>query len=277
MNGASVPSEVTASSIDRRRLLRNGALVLSLGAVAAACGEGRGGDTNPGRVGVAPTVPDLPEAEIDDVVLLRTAQSLEYVALDLYKAAKDAGVLDAATVEVLDRFVADHTGHAEHLGELIAAAGGEPYECANPFVTERVVTPILEAVADSDDAVRDLMSVAHGFETLAAETYQDFVGRATDPELRKQLMVIGADENRHSATLALAITGVPEGYVNPTITGGEAPTGEEFPIVYAIPAAFGQLGGIDLVIGAANEDGVRTRITLQTPAENTFVYEFQSC
>jgi rubrerythrin len=275
-NRALVPPAVADPSLDRRRFLRNGGLVLSLGAIVAACGDGRGGSDDPGRVGVAPSAPELPDAEVNDVVLLRTAQSLEHVALEAYAVAKAAKALDQATTDVIDRFVADHTAHADQLGTLITAAGGEAFACANPFIMDRAITPILDAIADTDDAARDLVHMAHALESLAAETYQDLVGRLTDPELRREAMLIGADEARHAATLAISIAGA-DGYVDPTITGGEAPADQEFPPVYAVPASFGQLSGVDLVLGAPNSEGVRTRISLQTPAENTFVYEGQSC
>ncbi len=40
-------------SMDRRALLRNGGLVLSFGAIVAACGNDRAGSDDPGRLGVA--------------------------------------------------------------------------------------------------------------------------------------------------------------------------------------------------------------------------------
>jgi hypothetical protein len=275
-NERPVPSAAPGPSIDRRRFLRNGGLALSLGAIIAACGDDRGGSDDPGRVGVAPTEPPLPEVEVNDVVLLRTAQSVEHVALETYAAVKAAEALDQATIDIVDRFIADHTAHAEQLGTLITAAGGEEFACANPFVMARSIVPILTAIADSDDAARDLLNVAHGVESIAGQMYQDLVGRLTDPELRREVMLIGADEGRHAAVVAIEIGGA-EAYVDPTITGGEAPTDQEFPPVYAIPASFGQLGGVELVLGAPNDEGVRTRVSLQTPAENSFVDEGQSC
>jgi len=79
----------------RRKLLHTGGLTLSLGAIIAACGEDRAGGTEPGRVGNAPDVTPLPAGEVDDVVLLRTAQSLEHSALDAYTAARSLDVLSA--------------------------------------------------------------------------------------------------------------------------------------------------------------------------------------
>ena len=73
---------------------------------------------------------------------------------------------------------------------------------------------------------------------------------------------------------ALAVNPDP---VSPEVTGGEAPGGE-FPTPYAIPSTFGQLTGITLVVGSPQgEDQTRTTANLQTPAENTFVYNGDTC
>jgi rubrerythrin len=278
MNGAPVPPEFPNPTLDRRRLLRSGGLALSFGAIVAACGTNRNSNDDPGRVGSASTGATLPEAEVDDVALLRTAQSLEYTALDVYEAAVGLGVLDAAQTAAVERFVQDHIDHAGRIGQLITEAGGEEFTCANPFITNRVVTPLLEAITESTDQQRDVLNTAHALECLAAETYQALVGSLTSAELRKEMMLIGADENRHAATLAIAITGAPEAYTSPALVGEEvAPDSDGFPIPYAIPAQFGQLGGIDLVVGEPNEEGQRLTLTLQTPAENSYVYDYMSC
>ncbi len=111
-------------SLDRRQLLRNGGLALSMSAIVAACGSNRGGSTDPGRLGVAEAAPEAEQGEINDIVLLRTAQSLEYTALAVYDAAAATGVLSSAEAALTGRFVEDHTGHAAALGTLITAGGG---------------------------------------------------------------------------------------------------------------------------------------------------------
>jgi rubrerythrin len=276
MTGAEVRPALPNPTIDRRKLLRNGGLAISMGAILAACGDRPEGD--PGRVGLAPPGSTLPTETVDDVVLLRTAQSLEYTAIDVYAAAADLGVLDATLTAVVERFVEDHTGHAAAVGELIVAAGGEEFPCANPWIMNRAVTPILEAVAESDDVLRDVLNIAHAFESLAAATYQDLVGALTSPELRQAAMQIGADEARHAATLAIAITGAPEAYFSPGLADDEVlPDEDGFPIPYAVPSVFGQVGSVELIVGAQNDEGGRLVLNLQTPAENTFVYTSQSC
>ena len=40
---------------------------------------------------------------------------------------------------------------------------------------------------------------------------------------------------------------------------------------------YGKVSGIELVVGEVTEEGSRFSIQLQTPAQNTFVYEYMSC
>lgn len=264
--------------MDRRGLLRAGGVTLSLGAILAACGEGRTGLTEPGRVGVAAPGSTLPSASVDDLTYLRTAQSLEHTAIDVYAAAADLGVLDAATLSVVGRFVDDHRAHAAALSRLITGRGGRPFSCANPWIMERVVSPILERISSSDDLARDLLSTAHALENLAGATYQLFTGLLTDPALRKAAMTIGADEQRHAAALAMSITGTPAGYLSPALFGEELePDAAGFPVAYAVPFTFGRLGATELVVGARDAEGSRLTVGLQTPAENSYVYDYMSC
>lgn len=272
------PAPVTGTTVDRRTLLRSGGIIVSLGALVAACGDDRGGLTEPGRVGNAPPPAPLPDAPVNDIVLLRTAQSIEYTAIDTYAAALGLGVLDPTLSAVVERFSEDHAEHAEAIGGLITAGGGEPFTCANPWITDRVVTPVLGAIQDSDDVVRDLLHTAHALESLAGATYQLFVGLLDTPELRQGAVTIGNDEVRHAATLAMAITGSPQGWVSPALLGEEVFDDDAgFPIPYAIPSRFGQVGGSTLVVGRRGEDGSRFEVALQTPAENSYVYEYMSC
>lgn len=262
--------------LDRRALLRNGGLALSFGAIVAACGSDRGGSDNPGRLGVAAPAPTLPEAEVDDGVLLRTAQSLEYTALEVYTAAAGLGVLSRGEEQLVGRFVDDHQRHAADLGALITRAGADEFTCANPFLMERAVGPILAALDGSDDAHRDVLNVAHAFEALAGASYQALVGSLEDASLRSAAMVIGGEEQRHAAALAAAIN--PDEIISPALTGGVVEADESgFPRPYAIPATFGQLTGIELVVGAPDDEGARFSTQLQTPAANTFVYDYLSC
>lgn len=264
-------------SLGRRALLRNGGLALSMGALIAACGDDRGGSDDPGRLGVAPPAPTLPEAEVDDAVLLRTAQSLEYTALAVYDLATGLDVLDAAEAELVGRFVSDHQRHAADLGALVTSAGGEEFTCPNPFVMDRAVAAIAAALEGTDDLHRDVLNIAYAFEYLAGASYQDIVGGLTEPSLRSAAMLIGGEEQRHAAALAMAIN--PDELFSPALFGEPVENDDEgFPVRYAVPATFGQLTGIDLVVGPRDEvEGTRFSAQLQTPAANSLIYGYLSC
>jgi hypothetical protein len=263
-------------SLDRRQLLRNGGLVLSMGAIVAACGPERGGSTDPGRLGVADAPTELPEAVVDDIVLLRTAQSLEYTALAVYAAAGATNALSADETVLTQRFVEDHQRHAALFGSLVADLGGVSFDCANPFLMDRAVTPTLAALVGTDDLHRDLLNIAHAFESLAAASFQALVPSLADLSLRTEMTRIGGEENRHAAALAAAIN--PDVIFSPAMFGEPVEKDEDgFPVPYAIPGVFGRLTGIELVVGARDDEGARFSTQLQTPAPNTYVYEYQSC
>jgi hypothetical protein len=263
-------------SLGRRQLLRNGGLALSIGAIASACGTGRAGGTDPGRLGVAEKVEAPQQPEINDVVLLRTAQSLEYTALAVYEAAGATGALSADETKLATRFVEDHTRHATLIGSLTTDRGGAEFPCANPFVMNRTVGPILAALEGTDDLHRDLLNIAHGFEAWAAASYQALVAALSDLSLRTEAMRIGGEENRHAAALASVIN--PAEIFSPALFGEPVDKDADgFPVPYAIPGVFGSLAGIELVVGARDAEGSRFSTQLQTPAQNSLVYESLSC
>jgi hypothetical protein len=122
-----------------------------------------------------------------------------------------------------------------------------------------------------------VLNVAHAFETLAGAAYQAFVGDLADKSLRTTAMLIGSEEHRHAAALAAVIN--PDVLINPVLLAGEAvdTDGDGFPVPYAIPATFGQLTGIEVIVGKPSEEGTRFTTQLQTPADNTYVYDYLSC
>jgi rubrerythrin len=263
-------------TIGRRALIRNGAITVSLGALASACGSGRSGSDAPGRLGIADAAPDLVEDEVNDLTFLRTAQSLEYTAIDVYAVAAETGALSSEEMELVQRFVDDHQRHADDLATLVGRLGGEPFTCANPFLVDRAVTPVLAALEDTDDLRRDLLNISYAFEALAGASYQQVVRSLTDKPLRAAAMQIGGEEQRHAAAIAAVIN--PTTYVSPTLTGGLDETDEDDILLrYSIPSVFGRVDGIELTVGAVNNEGARVSATLQTPAANSLIYSDQSC
>jgi hypothetical protein len=196
------PNPSQTPGFDRRTLLRRGGLTLGLGAFLSACAADFGGDTAPGRVGLVESETMLPEGAVNDVVYLRTMQSLEHSVVELLTAMTAAGHFTAPQQSYIDRFIADHIAASETIGQHIAEAGGESFACENPWVRSRFVDPVLSAANSSDDSNRDARSAAHAFETMLAHSYQHLVGIAAEPAIRQGLITLGASAARRSALLA---------------------------------------------------------------------------
>jgi hypothetical protein len=265
-------SSRVGSRLGRRDALRIGGLTISLAAIVAACGDDRGGSTDPGRIGVAPPITEPPDYPVDDAVLLRTASSIEQSTIMVYEAILDLGVLDAEGAALVETLIDNHRELDTIMGELTVAAGGEVWPCTNPWMEERFLVPIVDAIKASDNQERDIYNVAVSFENLGAATYQQFSVELTEAEQRTAVVKAAAQDSRNSAVLVIAVEG-PEGYVSPALEGLEVETDADgVPLQYAIPFRFGSVAQFELIIGPANEEGTREDFTIQTPSLNSYVY-----
>jgi hypothetical protein len=258
--------------VNRRQALKIGGLTVSLAALVAACGEDRAGDTAPGRVGYAPPVTNPPDYRVDDVVLLRTASSLEYTAIYVYEQVLALDVLDADTRSLVETLVTNHQQIADTMGELTEAAGGESWECTNPWLMDRLIDPLVALVVDSDDPARDVFNTAVALENMASSTHQVLSVDLSEADAKSATLDAAVLESRHSAALVVRARGA-EGYISPGIDGADVPPDESgVPQPYALTGRFGSVGQADLTVGAPDENGARQTFLLQTPAENSFIY-----
>jgi hypothetical protein len=265
-------SSTDGSRYGRRDALKLGGLTISIAALVAACGDDRTGDDAPGRVGYAPPITDPPDYPVDDAVLLRTASSLELTAVAVYEAILGTGALDDDLTTLVERLIENHQAIADEMGQLTESVGGVAWECPNDWYMDRTITPILEAVVDSDNPVRDIVNTAVSLENIAAATHQTLTVELDDADAAAATMAAATLESRHSAAIVAAARGA-EGYVSPAITGGETPTDPDgVPYKFAITSRFGSTGQVELVVGAPNDVGVRQTFILQTPALNSYVY-----
>jgi hypothetical protein len=260
------------SQVSRRQAFKIGGITVSLAALVAACGDDREGDTAPGRVGYAPPVTDPPDYTVDDAVRLRTASSLEYSVIAVYERALESGIVEPSSDELVSRLIDNHQASADQLAALTDAEGGVPWECTNPWLDDRLIEPVLQAIQSSDDPARDLLRFAVALENLAASTHQVFAVELTAPAAKTFALETATSESRQSAAL-VAIDRGPDGYISPEVYGEGVPTDVEgLPNIYSITSRFGSVGQAELIVGPADENGSRESFNLQTPAENSFIY-----
>ena len=189
--------------MSRRNVLRIGGVTLLGGAVMAACGSSAARTTatttaaTTAGATMAPTTAAAMAAS-DDVAILRTASSIEELAVAAYQIAIDSGLVKTAAIgDAAKLFQAQHKEHSALFQAQTKAAGGTPFTQANPA--------ILAAIKPTVDALKDEMGVvalAFDLETVAAQTYQANVGTFTDLKLNAAIMTVGGVEARHAAVLA---------------------------------------------------------------------------
>jgi Ferritin-like domain len=134
-----------------------------------------------------------------DLVLARTAASLEKLAVDTYGAAggliTTPAVLAAATM-----FAGHHQMHLDALNAVITGAGATAITQMNQAVYDALVKPAIDAAKTEADAVM----LALALEEAAAQTYVFAGGALSTPGLRSTIMTIGGVEARHAAVLRMA-------------------------------------------------------------------------
>jgi rubrerythrin len=206
-------ADVVLGGVARRRFLRIGATSVAAAAVLAACG---GGDDDE-SASEPTTTTAKPSAA--DITVLRTASSLELVAVAVYDQAIKSGIVTTpAVLEAARTFMGQHKDHAATFEALTKKLGGEPFTTANPAVTQQL-QPRVAALA----AERDAVALALDLERAAAATYLGSVGTFGDTSLNEVVMSVGGVEARHATVLAgvLGQPGVPAAFA--TTTGAVAP------------------------------------------------------
>jgi hypothetical protein len=199
--------------MSRRSALRIGGVTILGGALLAACGSDNNDAATTTAAGAATTgasattagasttagaATTIGTAATADVAILRTASSIEELAVAAYQTAIDSGLV--TTMAIADAAKLFQSQHKEHSGlfqSLTTKAGGEAYTMPNQV--------ILEAIQPTIDALKDEMGVvalALELENVAAQTYQSNVATFMDPSLNAAIMSVGGVEARHAPALA---------------------------------------------------------------------------
>ena len=186
-------------SPNRRDLFRlGGASILGV-ALLAACGSDEDGrSANPTVAGTDTPTTTAGEPNMD-LVLAKTAASLEKLAIDAYGIA--AGLITTpAILSVATLFADHHQQHLDALNGVITGAGATAITEMNQAVYDALVAPALETASTEADAVM----LALALEEAAAQTYVFAGGALSTPGLRSTIMTIGGVEARHAAVLRMA-------------------------------------------------------------------------
>jgi Ferritin-like domain len=192
------------ATFSRRRILVVGGFSVGLAAVVAACAPDRPKPQVP-QAGVAPSTTALADQNVDDVVLLRTASSLEHSLADAYAKVLALNVLPADTATLVRRFADQHGQRATYFEDLTRDNGGEPVTTGNEPFEKNVIDPALKEIADAGNDVDDLNWFVYGLESVATGTMQSFVPILRVPALRGAVMSVGGAEARTSAIAAKLI------------------------------------------------------------------------
>jgi len=187
----------------RRSFLAVGGAAVVGSAVLAACGKeptnqiAQTGTTPPQPSSTTTTAPGSHEI---DLTLLRTASSIEVLAINTYGTALKSGLVTSSDVKsAIELFQSQHEDHANLLYTATSDAGGTPYKEPNEYLSYEVVAPTLKATKDQ----AGVLALATELENTAGQTYVMAGGVLTTPALRAAIMSIGTTEGRHLTALYL--------------------------------------------------------------------------
>ena len=250
------------SPLSRRSMLRSGGAVLASGVVLAACGGAKGNTVT--RIGEGGEPTKLPEGEVTDVVLLRTAQSVEAMIAAILGGTAVTSIVPDDVAPVIAAFVAAHERHVAEIAPLVVARGAESVDEPNAKLMTAYGDTIVELLTEGKEPA-DVLATALGLETLMAATYQYALSLTVEPALRAQMMALGAQSSRRAAVVAQLINPGTAAFAPGVDDNGD-------PTVATLPSAFGPLSTIQIQIGPKNDVGARSTVLMDTPSLNSLIY-----
>ena len=198
-----VLGNVVLGDFNRRHFLRIGGLTVLGGAILAVAGPdliaAAATKSTPAKTKKKTKVTPTTIAKSNmDVSILRTASSIEELAVAAYQIAIDSGLVKTAAIgDAAKYFQAQHREHSALFQSLTKKAGGVPFAKANPALLI-ALDPQIKALKDE----LGIVAFALSLERIAASTYQSNVGSFADTSLNKAIMSVGGVEARHASVLA---------------------------------------------------------------------------
>jgi hypothetical protein len=192
-------ADFATGGLNRRKFMQIGGLTVATAAIFAACGSDESDDA-------AAAIDEADDedsamggdAAESDLTILRTASSLEVLAVDVYQKAIDSGLVKTAAIgDAAKLFQEQHREHAALFQGATKRLGGKEMTEANPVVLQSLQAP-LAALTDESGVVQ----LALMLEQAAAATYQSTIGAFKDVSLNQAAMSVGGVEARHVAVLS---------------------------------------------------------------------------
>lgn len=205
---AGTKAAIITGGLNRRKVLMFGGVAVVTSAVFAACK----GATPAVSITPATTTTTALHGNESDIAILRTASSIEALAMAVYGTAIVTQLVKtSATLNLLKVFQMQHSQHLDLFQRTTRSAGGTAYGDPNPVLLQQVIQPRVAALTSEADVV----DLAYDLEHLAAATYQADIGMFSAPAFNTTLASVGATEARHVALLAVlggkSATGTPDG------------------------------------------------------------------
>jgi rubrerythrin len=192
--------ELITGGLGRRRFLTFGGIAVATSAVFAACGTSSKTTSASTSTTAPPTT--ATGSPVTDIAALRTASSLEILAVQTYQRAIASNIITTATVgAVAKNFMEQHQQHADAFESATTKAGGQPFTQANPVVSAQVIDPALATVKTENDVV----ALAYNLESVASQTYQNAIGLMSKATYNSALASVLGVESRHQALLGLVL------------------------------------------------------------------------
>ena len=186
-------------SLDRRQFMKFGSITL-LGAAIAACTSDEP-KAAPGQTTTTVPTTTSSGASPSDIALLKTAASLEALAVGVYQRTAGAALVkDPVALDATTLFMAHHATHQLTLNGLLRVADVSAVTAPNSVLDRSVFQPALAAAKTQDDVVELLFTL----EEVIAQTYVYSSDVLTKLEHRVAFMTIAGTQARHRALLGFA-------------------------------------------------------------------------
>jgi len=185
--------------LDRRQFLRGSGAALFALAVAACTKDKPKAAPGATTTTLPPPPPTAPLPTNSDLTLLRTAASLEALAVSVYQRAAAANLVkDPAALDATTLFLSHHMAHLQAVNALLEASGQAGVTAPNAAV-DKVFKPALAAARTQDEMIELLFTL----EDAIGQTYVYSAGYLTTPPHRTTLMTIAGIHARQRALLGI--------------------------------------------------------------------------